>query len=117
MLAVVYIACYNIHLTLGNTVGRHDGIRANSNFMLLLTNSVSRILFFSKKQTYNVWSVVSQEVTILFSLLLVFISFNEEVFASWYKTGLYIYIGIQIVLLVALFVDAMIYDAKHGDRF
>ena len=118
VLVTLFIMMFLVGLINGNIIGRHDGIRGNSNCMIFLQPFLSVSLFFSRRKTYNLWSFLSQCTVVLyliFSMITQII--NANIIKIHYRTILISFVVIQSVLYMCLFIDILIYDHKHRDRF
>ena len=114
----LFIMIFIVNLISGNMIGRHDGVRGNSNCMIFLQRFLSVLLFFSYRKTYNFWSLLAQCTVVLyltFSMLTQVI--NANIIKDHYRAILISCIVIQSVLYICLFIDIMIYDHKHRDRY
>ena len=114
----LFIMIFIVNLISGNMIGRHDGVRANSNCMIFLRQFPSMVLFFSRRKTYNLWSFLSQCTVVLyliFSMITQII--NANVIKIHYRPILISFVVIQSVLYLCLFIDILTYDHKHRDRF
>ena len=106
------------HLINGNMVGRRDGVRANSNCMVLLPCFASLMLFFCISKKYNIWSCLGQVITVLYLLFTVFLQFfAADAITDGYKPILISFAVVHSILYLCLFVDIMVYDRKHHNRF
>lgn len=118
VLITVFIMMFVVNLINGNMIGRHDGVRANSNFMVCLSCLASLFLFFSCRKRYNVWSSISQIITILYVLFTIFLHlFKASMIVDGYKPILISFVVIHSILYLCLFVDIMMYERKYGNRF
>ena len=118
VLITIFIMMFVVNLINGNMIGRHDGVRANSNFMVFLSCFASLFLFFSCRKRYNVWSSISQIITIFYVLLTIFLHFfKASIIVNGYKSILISFVVVHSILYLCLFVDIMMYDRKYGDRF
>jgi len=118
VLVTLFIMMFIVDLIAGNMIGRHDGVRGNSNYMIFLNSFLSVLLFFSCRKTYNLWSFLSQCTVVLyliFSMITQII--NANIIKIHYRTILISCVVIQSVLYMCLFIDILIYDHKHRDRF
>ena len=118
VLVTLFIMMFIVDLITGNMIGRHDGVRGNSNCMIFLQPFLSVSLFFSRRKTYNLWSFLSQCTVVLyliFSMITQII--NANIIKIHYRTILISVVVIQSVLYMCLFIDILIYDHKHRNRF
>ncbi len=118
VLCTVYIMMFVVHLIVGNMIGRHDGVRANCNFMVSLSSFFGLLFFLSCRKKYNVWSSVAQIITFFYMFLAVFLQlFNADMIIDGCKLILISFVVIHSVLFLCLFVDIMMYDHKYHNRF
>ena len=118
VLITIFIMMFVVNLINGNIIGRRDGVRANSNFMVFLPCFLSSVLFFSCRKRYNVWSSSSQIIIIFYMLFTIFLHFlKASIIVNGYKPILISFVVIHSILYLCLFVDIMMYDRKYGNRF
>ena len=118
VLVTLFIMMFIVDLINGNMIGRHDGVRGNSNCMIFLHPFLSVSLFFSRRKTYNLWSFLSQCTVVLYlTFSMVTQIINANIIKIHYRTILISVVVIQSVLYMCLFIDILIYDHKHRDRF
>ncbi len=117
VLTTIYIMVFVVHLIDGNMIGRQDGVRANSNYMIFLPAFIALLFFFSRRKKYNVWSTLAQAVTLLYLIFTLVVQFlNANVILNCYKPILVSFVIIHSILYVCLFIDIVIYDRKHHTR-
>ncbi len=117
VLTTIYIMMFVVHLIDGNMIGRRDGVRANSNYIISLPPFVGLLFFFSRRKKYNVWSTLAQAFTLLYLVFTLVVQLlNANVILSCYKPILVSFVVIHSILYVCLFVDIMVYDSKHHTR-
>ena len=118
VLVTLFIMMFIVDLINGNMIGRHDGVRGNSNCMIFLQPFLSVSLFFSRRKTYNLWSFLSQCTVVLYlTFSMVTQIINANIIKIHYRTILISVVVIQSVLYMCLFIDILIYDHKHRNRF
>ena len=118
VLVTLFIMIFIVNLISGNMIGRRDGVRGNSNCMIFLYPFLSVSLFFSRRKTYNLWSFLSQCTVVLYlTFSMVAQIINANIIKIHYRTILISVVVIQSVLYMCLFIDILIYDHKHRDRF
>ena len=117
-LLTIFIMMFIVGLINGNMIGRHDGVRANSNCMVALPRAVDVLLFWSRRKKYNLWSVLSQLITILYFLFTSTIQlFKQDVILHCFKTILISFVIFHAVLYLCLFIDVLICDYKFKNRY
>ena len=119
---IVLIALFGmmfiVNMISGNMIGRHDGVRANSNCMIFLQQFSSILLFFSHRKTYNLWSCLAQYTVVLCFVFSIFIQvFNADIIRDHYRPIMMLCVVIHSLLYICLFIDIMIYDHKHRNRY
>ena len=118
VLITVFAMMFIVNLITGNMIGRYDGVRANSNCMLFWSCFAGLLLFLSCRKRYNVWSSISQIITIFYVLFTIFLHlFKASMIVDGYKPILIAFVVVHSILYLCLFVDIMMYDHKYGNRF
>lgn len=118
ILITLYAMMFIVHLINGNMIGRHDGMRANSLCMVRLSRLSRLILFLSPHKKYNVWSVLAQSITLLYLCFSVATQMiNANAVKEIFRPCLISFIVIHSTLFVCLFIDIMVHDSKHRNRF
>ena len=118
VLVTLFIMIFIVNLISGNMIGRRDGVRGNSNCMIFLSPFLSVSLFFSRRKTYNLWSFLSQCTVVLYLIFSMITQImNANVIKIHYRPILISCVVIQSVWYLCLFIDILIYDNKHRNRF
>ena len=114
VLMTLFTMTFIVNLINGNMIGRHDGVRANSNCMVRISRGASLLLFFSRRRIYNVWSFLGQCAAVLFLCFSMGAqAIRAEFIVNHYRPILISFVAIEATLYLCLFVDAMIY---YGNR-
>ena len=118
VLITVFAMTYLVNLINGNMIGRQDGVRANSNCMVYLPRFLSALFFFSNRKVYTLWCFLAQLTVLLYFCFSITIQLlNQAVIREDYRPILISFVVIVSVLYLTLFIDVMIYDHKHRNRF
>ena len=118
ILITLFIFMFIVHLINGKMIGRHDGIRANSNCMVGLPYLASLLLFFTCRKKYHIWSCLGQIITLLYLIFTLFLQFfRSNTIIDSYKLILISFVVVHSILYLCLFIDIMIYDRKYHNRF
>ena len=118
VLITSFVMIFIVNLINGNMIGRHDGVRANCNCMVFLSQPITWLLFFSRRKKYNIWSCLAQTLTLLyFCFSIVLQILNENIILYHFKLILVSFIVIHVIFYACLFIDIMIYDYKYRNRF
>ena len=118
LLTTVFLMMFLVNLISGNMIGRYDGVRGNSNCMVYLPRFLGVLFFLSKRKIYNFWSCLSQfAVYLCLFLSIVLHLLDSVVIRDNYRPILISFVVIVSALYLALFIDVMMYDHKHHNRF